>query len=171
MKEALVEENIGDKLVPSRCHHVTRSNGHDGQDLHGADLRVRVGQLEDHHRANHLRPGEQGLVPHLLVKVIIEIIPDCPPGVVMWIHRGQEQDSEPPSQPTLGLECGDVLDTLVQSDEVQQRDGPHGPGLPGCVEVHVFVDPRPGLVARLEVCVPAAVGAVIAGDIDFMVGP
>ncbi len=86
MQEALVEKHVGDKLVPARCHHVTRSDGHDGQELQGADLRLYVGQMEDHNRAHHLCPGEQRLVPHLLVKVIIEIIPNCPPGVVMRIH-------------------------------------------------------------------------------------
>ncbi len=64
-----------------------------------------------------------------------------------------------------------MLDTLIQGDEVDQRDGPHGPGLPGGVEVHMLVDPCARLVTRLEVCVPAAVGAVISGDIDPMVCP
>ena len=171
MQEALVEEHIGDELVPASCHHMTGSDGHDDQQLDGADLGVCVGQLEDHHRAEHLCPGEQSLMPHLVIEVVIEIIPNCPPGVVMRIHGGQEQDSEPPAQPASDLECGEILDTFIEGDQVDQGDGPHGPGLPGGVEVHVFVDPRPRLVASLEVRVPATVGAVISSDIDTMVRP
>ena len=89
----------------------------------------------------------------------------------MRIDRGKEEDSEPPAQPPSELESGEVLDTLVEGDDIEQGEGPHDPSLPGGVEVDVFVDPRPRLVASLEVRVPAAVGAVVSSDINPMMSP
>ena len=113
----------------------------------------------------------KAVTAYLLVEVIVEIVPDRPPGVVVRIVLGQEEEREPPAQPPPGVQRGQVAHTLVEGEDVAQRDGPHGPGLPGGVEVHVLVDPGPGLIPRLEVCVPAAVGAVVPCDVNPMVRP
>ena len=90
MEEPLVEQHIGDKLVPAGGQDVTSSDGDDDQDTDGGHLGVGVGQGQDDPGADHLRAGEQELVTHLLVEVIIDVVPDCPPGVIVRVDGGQE---------------------------------------------------------------------------------
>lgn len=98
MKESLVEQHIGDKLVPTCRQDVSRCDGDDDQDTDGGHRVVCVGQDEDDPRADQLRAGEQELVTHLIVEVVIDVVPDRPPGVVVRVDGCQEEDGEPPSQ-------------------------------------------------------------------------
>ena len=88
-------------------------------------------------------------VENLLIEVIIEVTPQGPEAVIVWVDGCQGKNGHPPSQPSRNPHAQKVPRGFIDQQRGEKRQGPHGSSLPSGVEVNVLVAAGTGLVASL----------------------